>query len=45
MSDDYKIISKEVSKQISKEDCKVLAHLKRKHEQENKKYARLYGNK
>jgi len=31
--------------QLTKEECRVLEHLKRKREAENKKYERLYPNK
>lgn len=45
MSDEYKRISKEVTKQISLDDCKVLNFLKRKHDKESKKYHKKYGDK
>jgi hypothetical protein len=40
--DDYKIIDKQVSRQISKDDCRILNFLKRKEQKESKKYSILY---
>jgi len=41
--DEYKIIDKKVSRQISKDDCRILNFLKRKNEKESKKYSNLYN--
>lgn len=42
--EEYKLIPKEVSRQITKEDCQVLNFLKRKHEKESRKYSNLYNS-